>query len=208
MAHKVVLASFSPYLNAILMRLRNSHQQAVIFLFNINISNLTKLVTFMYCGKVDVEESQLESFLQSAAELQVKGLVATGTNSLKSDASSAPKGVKHAKSASKGINVTKEISSGTSKCGDTLKGVAKSVGISEKSFSKERGTSLVFSSQSSSLVQEHERAFPSKMPSQGEEKGAIMKVELEKVVEDKDADEIGNEVKFSIGAQYRCCRNC
>ena len=128
----------------------------------------------------------------------MKGLVATGTNSLKSDASSAAKGVKHAKCASKGPNVIEKISSGTSKCGDTLKGVAKSVGSSEKSFSKEIGTSLVFSSQSSNLVQEHQRASPGKMPSQDKEKGPMVKVDLEEVVEDKD--EIGNEVKFSIGA--------
>ena len=78
MAHKVVLASCSPYLHSILMRLRHSHQQPVIFLSRINITDLTKLVTFMYTGQVEVEESQLESFLRSAAELQVKGLVASG----------------------------------------------------------------------------------------------------------------------------------
>ena len=72
MAHKVVLASCSPYLHSILMRLRHSHQQPVIFLSRINITDLTKLVTFMYTGQVEVEESQLESFLRSAAELQVK----------------------------------------------------------------------------------------------------------------------------------------
>ena len=48
MAHKVVLASCSPYLHSILMRLRHSHQQPVIFLSRINITDLTKLVTFMY----------------------------------------------------------------------------------------------------------------------------------------------------------------
>ena len=78
MAHKVVLASCSPYLHSILMRLRHSHQQPVIFLSRINITDLTKLVTFMYTGQVEVEESQIESFLRSAAELQVKGLVAIG----------------------------------------------------------------------------------------------------------------------------------
>ena len=139
MAHKVVLASCSPYLHSILMRLRHSHQQPVIFLSCINISNLTKLVTFMYCGQVEVEESQLESFLQSAVELKVKGLVATEADSFKSDAPTAAKGVKHAKSTSKGPKVTKKISTATSKCGDTLKGVAKSDGSSRKVFSKERG---------------------------------------------------------------------
>ena len=200
MAHKVVLASCSPYLHSILMRLRHSHQQPVIFLSCINISNLTKLVTFMYCGQVDVEESQLESFLQSAVELQVKGLVATGVNSFKSDATTAAKGVEHAKSASKGPKVTKKISSGTSKSGDTLKGVAKSDCSSEKAFSKERGTSLA-SSKSSNLVQdqvtsEQDSASHGKMPLEDKEKGALVKVELEEVVKVEAAEEMGSE-KFA-----------
>ena len=193
MAHKVVLASCSPYLHSILMRLRHSHQQPVIFLSCINISNLTKLVTFMYCGQVDIEESQLESFLQSAVELKVKGLVAT-------EATTAAKGVEHAKSISEGPKVTKKISSAT------LKGVAKSDGSTLKAFSKERVISPA-SSQSSNLVQEqvtsaHDFASRDKMPSGDEEK-----VEIDEVVEVEAVEEVGSEkaspfagAKSSFGA--------
>ena len=198
MAHKVVLASCSPYLHSILMRLRHSHQQPVIFLSCINISNLTKLVTFMYCGQVEVEESQLESFLQSAVELKVKGLVAT-------EATTAAKGVEHAKSISEGPKVTKKISSAT------LKGVAKSDGSTLKAFSKERVISPA-SSQSSNLVQEqvtsaHDFASHGKMLSEDEEKGAMMKFEIEEVVEVEAVEEVGSEkaspfagAKSSFGA--------
>ena len=104
MAHKVVLASCSPYLHSILMRLRHSHQQPVIFLSRINITDLTKLVAFMYTGQVEVEESQLESFLRSAAELQVKGLVASsGGSSFQPDASTVGKEVKHEQKISKNL---------------------------------------------------------------------------------------------------------
>ena len=96
MAHRIVLASFSPYLHSILARLRHSQQQPVIFLSTISIANLTKLLTYMYCGEVAVEESQLESFLQAATVLKVKGLVAADNNSLASDiVSSSSKKVTH-----------------------------------------------------------------------------------------------------------------
>jgi len=208
MAHKVVLASCSPYLHSILMRLRHSHHQPVIFLSRISISDLTKLVTFMYCGQVEVEESQLESFLRAAAELHVKGLVATGDNFRKSEETSAAAN----KSVSKGPMVSKKISSGTSKCEDIMKGVLKSGNSSLKALPKERrGTSLA-ASQSSNLVQklvtsEHDDAFLNKMPLLDEEKSTVVKVELEDVEAVKTAFEGVNEkaclsagVKSSVGA--------
>jgi len=198
MAHKVVLASCSPYLHSILMRLRHSHHQPVIFLSRISISDLTKLVTFMYCGQVEVEESQLESFLQAAVELQVKGLVATGDNSCKSEATAATnKGVENAKSVSKGLKLAKKISSGTSKCGDVSNVVLKSGNSSQKALPKERGISLA-PSQSSNLVQklvssEHDDALIGKMPLEEEEKRDVVKVELEEAEQVKTAYEGVNE---------------
>ena len=136
MAHKVVLASCSPYLHSILMRLRHSHQQPVIFLSRINITDLTKLVTFMYTGQVEVEESQLESFLRSAAELQVKGLVASsGGSSFQPDASTAAKKVKHEQNISKNLMAPKYISLKTAK--NPLKRAVKTKSSSENAPSKE-----------------------------------------------------------------------
>ena len=57
----------------------------------------------MYTGQVEVEESQLESFLRSAAELQVKGLVASGGSAFQPDASAAAKKVKHEQKISKNL---------------------------------------------------------------------------------------------------------
>ena len=210
MAHKVVLASCSPYLHSILMRLRHSHQQPVIFLSSINISDLTKLVTFIYCGQVEVEESQLESFLRSAAELQVKGLVATGESpDPATTPAAAAKGVKHAKGVLKGPKVAKKIPPGTSKCKDVLKGVSKSDDISSgKAVSKEKGTSL----QSSNLAQrqvtiEHDGASHIETPLMCEEEDTMVKVELQEVVDVKAVDKNESEkaglwggLKSSVGA--------
>jgi len=196
MAHKVVLGSCSPYLHSILMRLRQSHQQPVIFLSRINITNLAKLVTFMYCGQVDVEESQLESFLQAAGELQVKGLVATGANSFQPDATTVAKGVNDAKSASKGSKVTKKTSSMTSNGGDTLKVVA------EKALSKERSISPLDLSRRQDQMQSCSSSFSGISPSKDEGKGAMVKVEHEEVVEVEAADEI-RSVKASPFAEAK-----
>ena len=135
MAHRIVLSSYSPYLHSILARLRHAPNQPVIFLSNISISNLTKLLAFMYCGEVDVEESQLESFLQAATTLKVKGLVAAEVNTHTTDAVSISK-----KAAHDGIigNLKKvePISLGAS-IGVHLKGAACFEPTSEKAIEKD-----------------------------------------------------------------------
>lgn len=75
-AHKVVLASSSPTLHALLRKMnQQSQQNPAIFFPGINFADLANLVTFMYIGEVEVAEDRLDSFLKAAAELQVKGLV-------------------------------------------------------------------------------------------------------------------------------------
>ena len=71
-AHKVIVSSFSPILDAILKRQRNNHP--VIYLKGIKSVDLTNVVNFMYEGQVSLAASNLDSFLAVANELQVKGL--------------------------------------------------------------------------------------------------------------------------------------
>jgi len=135
MAHRIVLSSYSPYLHSILARLRHAPNQPVIFLSNISISNLTKLLAFMYCGEVDVEESQLESFLQAATTLKVKGLVAAEINTHTTDAVTISK-----KAAHDGIigNLKKvEPISLDASIGVHLKGAACFESTSEKAIEKD-----------------------------------------------------------------------
>ena len=125
-AHRIVLASFSPYLHSILARLRNSQQQPVIFLSTISIANLTKLLTYMYCGEVAVEESQLESFLQAATVLKVKGLVAADNNSLPSDVvSSSSRKATHDQRI-KNLKKVQQVGQEAASCGIEVQDVADS----------------------------------------------------------------------------------
>jgi len=136
MAHRIVLASFSPYLHSILARLRNSQQQPVIFLSTISIANLTKLLTYMYCGEVAVEESQLESFLQAATVLKVKGLVAADNNSSAPDVvSSSSKKVTHDQRI-KNLKKVQQVGQEAAPRGIEVQKVADSETSFENSFEK------------------------------------------------------------------------
>ena len=136
MAHRIVLASYSPYLHSILARLRNSQQQPVIFLSTISIANLTKLLTYMYCGEVAVEESQLESFLQAATVLKVKGLVAADNNFLVPDVvSSSSKKATHDQ-RNKNLKKVQQVGQESMPCGIEVQKVADSESSIENSIKK------------------------------------------------------------------------
>ena len=97
--------------------------------------------------------------------------------------------------------MTKKISSAT------LKGVAKSDSSSLKVFSKERGISPASSQSSNQVTSAHDFASHGKMLSEDEEEGAMMKVEIEEVVEVEAVEEVGSEkaspfagAKSSFGA--------
>ena len=72
-AHKLVLAASSPFFSNIL--LKNPHPHPLIYLKDIEITNLTLLLDFMYHGEVEVASDNMEAFLATARDLQVKGLV-------------------------------------------------------------------------------------------------------------------------------------
>ena len=72
-AHKLVLAASSPFFANIL--LMNPHLHPLIFLKDIKIDNLEPLLDFMYHGEVEVARDDMDAFLATARDLQVKGLV-------------------------------------------------------------------------------------------------------------------------------------
>ena len=72
-AHKVVLAAGSPKLRSIL--LSNPHPQPLIYMSGVTFSVLENIVKFIYHGEVDISSDQLDSFLDVAQNLQVKGLM-------------------------------------------------------------------------------------------------------------------------------------
>ncbi|EFX71514.1 hypothetical protein DAPPUDRAFT_327185 [Daphnia pulex] len=70
--HRLVLFACSQYFTDLLSQQTDKH--AVVFLKDVAFSDLKSLVDFMYRGEVNISQYQLESFLQTAEALQIKGL--------------------------------------------------------------------------------------------------------------------------------------
>jgi len=72
LAHKVVLGACSPFFRRVLKR--NPHTHPLLYLKGIRAVDLESLVNFMYDGEVSVVQTDLETFLGAAEELEIKGL--------------------------------------------------------------------------------------------------------------------------------------
>ena len=71
-AHKVVLATLSPFFMEILKR--NKHPHPLIYMRGVKAEELTATVDFLYYGEANVGQENLEAFLALAEELRLKGL--------------------------------------------------------------------------------------------------------------------------------------
>jgi len=71
-AHKVIIAACSPFFRTVLQR--NPHSHPLLYLKGVKLSNLKQVLDFMYNGEVNLAEEELNSFLNVAEELKVKGL--------------------------------------------------------------------------------------------------------------------------------------
>jgi len=72
-AHRVILASSSPFFSNVLRR--NKHQHPLIYMRGVKSEDLMALVDFLYYGEANVKQENLDSFLAVAEELQLKGLI-------------------------------------------------------------------------------------------------------------------------------------
>uniref|UniRef100_A0A1B6L7M3 BTB domain-containing protein n=1 Tax=Graphocephala atropunctata TaxID=36148 RepID=A0A1B6L7M3_9HEMI len=72
-SHKLVLSACSPYFEHIFKE--NPCKHPTIILKGISLHDMQVLLEYMYTGAVDVEEDELETLLDTATELQIKGLV-------------------------------------------------------------------------------------------------------------------------------------
>jgi len=72
-AHKVILGACSPFFKQVL--LSNPHQHPLIYLKGISFDDLEAIIRFIYQGQTSISETNLDSFLASAQELQVEGLL-------------------------------------------------------------------------------------------------------------------------------------
>jgi len=80
-AHRLVLSSCSPLFKTILRR--NQHNHPLLYLKGVKMDNLKNLLRYMYYGEVNVEQVGLPSFLETAEELKIKGLVQKNKSAVK-----------------------------------------------------------------------------------------------------------------------------
>merc|ERR1719187_3211643 len=72
-AHKVILASSSPFFLNLLRK--NKHPHPLIYMRGLKSKDLLALLDFLYFGEANVYQENLDSFLAVAEELQLKGLM-------------------------------------------------------------------------------------------------------------------------------------
>jgi len=93
-AHKVVMASCSPYFQNLLRQMSKEHgwMAAVpfyIMMSEVKAASLSAILDFMYCGEVKLAEEDVASFLALAEKLEVKGLVTEDGSQSSAEGSSA-----------------------------------------------------------------------------------------------------------------------
>ena len=71
-AHKVILAASSPFFQNLLTK--NKHQHPLIYMRGMNAEDLLAIVDFLYYGEANIYQENLDSFLNIAEELELKGL--------------------------------------------------------------------------------------------------------------------------------------
>ena len=80
-AHKILLSSCSNIFKFILKE--NSHPNPLVFLSGVNSVNLGFILDYIYLGEVKLYQEQLDSFLESAQNLEIEGLL--GNNQERED---------------------------------------------------------------------------------------------------------------------------
>jgi len=87
-AHKVILSACSPFFKTVLRR--NQHQHPLLYLRGVSFKDLEAVLNFMYHGEVNVAQDDLNSFLQVAEDLKVKGLTQNNSGSDKKGTDNIP----------------------------------------------------------------------------------------------------------------------
>jgi hypothetical protein len=71
-AHKVILSACSPFFQNIL--LKNPHQHPLLYLKGSKLKTLRSILNFIYRGEAEIAQEDLERFISTARDLQIKGL--------------------------------------------------------------------------------------------------------------------------------------
>ena len=68
-AHKVVLASCSPFFQELFKR--NKHTHPLVFMRGVNSDDLVAMVEFLYSGEANIDQANLDAFLALADDLKL-----------------------------------------------------------------------------------------------------------------------------------------
>ena len=71
-AHKVILSASSPFFQTLLKK--NKHPNPLIYMRGIKSDDLIAIVDFLYYGETNIYQENLDSFLNIAEELSLRGL--------------------------------------------------------------------------------------------------------------------------------------
>merc|ERR1712129_74790 len=72
-----ILASSSPFFLNLLRK--NKHPHPLVYMRGLKSEDLVAMLDFLYFGEANVHQEDLDSFLAVAEELQLKGLIGSGT---------------------------------------------------------------------------------------------------------------------------------
>jgi len=80
-AHKVILSASSDFFKKILTS--NVHQHPLLYLKGVRMSDLEAIISYIYHGETNVAIGELDSFLEVATELKIKGLTSPPSSPVK-----------------------------------------------------------------------------------------------------------------------------
>ena len=87
-AHKITLASSSPFFKKILQK--SKHPHPLIYLRGFQSKDVMSILDFLYFGEANIFEEDLDSFLAIAEEIQLKGLTGQAPSDLVEEQGDAP----------------------------------------------------------------------------------------------------------------------
>ena len=87
-AHKVILATSSPFFKMLIGR--NKHPHPLIYMKGVKYANLLAILEFLYRGEANLFQDDLDSFLAIAEELKLKGLTGVETAEAESNEARRP----------------------------------------------------------------------------------------------------------------------